>query len=227
MVQAEEGFHLGPFGSLLMGSFITLMVSFASVFGYYYIVYKPRLKRRLGGQDSRAGAKPGAIDEGVFSLKTRQRLPPARKGKVRVLYASVKGTSKGLAHEAARVLVENGYTAEAEKLQVAGQSALCEPGPIMFVVPTYEGGKLPAAASSFGTWLAARVADGPKLPKGVRISIMGLGHSDYREAETYNKASKELYRMLRKLGAKPFGPGLVQGDEATHTVDVAFREWLD
>ena len=219
---------MSPFMLPVLGGAMTCMLCMVFMLGYYLFVWRPRLARaaKMAAAAAAAGTVPAeaGLDTRSYSLKTRQ---PVGVRRCRVLYATVKGSSKKYAEDAAHVMVEKGWTAKVEKFSDEVRNALNETEPILIVMPTYEDGKPPASCANVMAWLTNRVEDGgPKFDARPRYSMLGLGHSDYSARNTYNKACKDLHKNLKKLGARPFGPGVVQGDEGKHTQDAAFSEWI-
>eukprot|EP01063_Lacrimia_lanifica_P006848 TRINITY_DN1431_c0_g1_i1.p1 TRINITY_DN1431_c0_g1~~TRINITY_DN1431_c0_g1_i1.p1 ORF type:complete len:683 (+),score=283.98 TRINITY_DN1431_c0_g1_i1:68-2116(+) len=220
----------------LMGSGVTILACVTMVTGYYFFVFRPRMQKLTEKYEQKAGkeAAPG-IDTRSYSLKTKKALgvapnavPVKKGGRVRVVYATVKGTCKAFAEQAVHVLRENGFAADVEKLGECGREHLLSAeAPILFVLPTYEGGKPPASCANFMVWLNARVEDSVKFSPKPKYAILGMGHSAYASAGNYNQAAKDLHRALKRGGARPFGPGVVLGDEGKGTQDAAFREWID
>ena len=194
---------------------ITLVVTLLIPLGFV-------LKNRFA---KKGGANGEINDTRSYSLKTKQVV--GKKGTVRVLYATVKGQSKKYAIKAADAMAAEGYQPVVESIRDGAREACLGTDPVMFVVPTYEGGRLPASASTFHVWLQHLIKDGPKLKPSLRFTVLGLGHSAYNDSSCYNKAARELNRMLKRLGATPFGPGVVQGDEALDTQDAAYSEWIE
>eukprot|EP00659_Diplonema_papillatum_P013434 gene13434-20694_t len=207
------------FTVLCVGIATTVATCLSLVLGYYFIVFKPRVKKM-----AKQWTDDGIKDTASYSLRTKK--PLGHGLPVRVLYATVKGRSKKFALEAAEELNTSGFTATVGRIPDDGMSCLLGTDPVLFVVPTYEDGKLPASCSKFSGWLQGRATDGPKIGSKLKYSILGLGHSDYGLAGTYNKACKDLHKMLKKAGCKPFGPGVVQGDEGKHMQETAYVEWL-
>ena len=208
---------------------MTFVLCAGFMLAYYLVVLRPRLQKI---EKKVEAAVDSSIDTKSYSLKTRRAVADAQAkkvtcSKVRTLYATVKGTSKKFAEEVTHVLLEKGVTTKPEKIGDEAKSALLGTDPILFILPTYDGGNPPASVSNLFVWLQSRVEEGPKFDNKPRYSILGLGHSDYSSSGHFNKACKDLHKMLRKLGARPFGPGVVQGDEAKHTYDAAFSEWIE
>eukprot|EP01061_Rhynchopus_euleeides_P042587 TRINITY_DN74281_c0_g1_i1.p1 TRINITY_DN74281_c0_g1~~TRINITY_DN74281_c0_g1_i1.p1 ORF type:complete len:671 (+),score=295.96 TRINITY_DN74281_c0_g1_i1:84-2015(+) len=208
-----------------IGAVATFGVCGVFMLAYYLLVLRPRMAKMMKAVPEDGTSSGGITDTRSFSLKTKRAV--AGITKCRVLYATVKGASKKFAEDAARTMTENGCTATAEKISEEGRSALLGNDPILFVLPTYEGGVPPAACTNLMVWLQSRVADGPKFDNKPRYTILGLGHSDYASSGCYNKACKDLHKLLRKLGARPFGPGVVLGDEGKNTQEAAYSEWIE
>lgn len=127
-------------------------------------------------------------------LKTAAPVHKSGQGvRVRVLYGSEGGTTKGFAERIAADATARGFTAELNTLDSAVDDVQAD-GLTVIVCCSYEG-QPPEGAKDFMSWLSATDAD----LAGVRFAVFGCGNTDW--ARTYQAIPIAIDNGLERLGA--------------------------
>eukprot|EP01134_Creolimax_fragrantissima_P003010 CFRG3010T1 len=157
----------------------------------------------------------------------------------KILYASVKGTCRSMAKELKDLMVtklkdikENHVAvinlADYSPLDLEEEELKCL---MVFILPTYSGGKPSDDASALYQYLEDSHLDqrvSARHLQDIRYTVFGCGHSSYSK-NVYNTVGKNVDKWLQALGARRrFGLGLGDQDVAgsiNGSIELDFTEW--
>lgn len=147
------------------------------------------------------------------------------KGLMHVCYATRTGHSQQKAQLFGEDAKSRGYAVALHDLSdwdatgEWGPPAGGSGGVVVFFVATWDGGRECADARPFFEWLRGE-GDARGWAGGMRVSICGLGSSDYKG--TYQAAAHDLRTLLVKLGADEAGP---LGEEDERAPGEGYAKW--
>eukprot|EP00053_Salpingoeca_punica_P015214 m.139375 g.139375 ORF g.139375 m.139375 type:complete len:805 (-) comp16653_c4_seq1:262-2676(-) len=180
-----------------------------------------------GGDCCKSGptAKTGTAASSALKLSKTVPLFPIklqRPYRLRIFYATTKGTAKAFAEKVAVDARNRKMECELIDLQsydpddLAGEDdAIC-----LFLISTYEGGTPPASGKWFTTWLADSSNDfrvERKLLKNVHYAVFGLGDSLY--GDNFIKVARNIDTWMAALCGRrimPVGAGDQNVAESEH-----------
>ena len=135
-----------------------------------------------------------------------------KEKKILILYTTLKGTSRMLAHKLYnKLMIKKLYSSIYKKLSLkqlneVDPELLTQEDIVIYILPTYEGGLPPDNATQFHTLLEDMSNDfryGTLYLKHVHFSIFGLGDKAYGESK-FNIFAKKTTNQMKKLGAYCF-----------------------
>lgn len=184
-------------------------------------------------QSQGSSKNDGCCQSQPASSQDFAQIDPTDQTGIRILYATIKGTSQKFAEEIQQKLAVLNISSDLYPAAVYDPELLPqEKGLCIFVFPTYEDGTPPPSASWFYQWLVDtsndfRVDQGLLSP--LKFAVLGLGDSTYdANFLTVAKNIEESLLRLRAAQVCPLGKADCSGAGSVHGSQVAdLHAWVN